>query len=186
MVLFWANNLRTTASFPEMYPVDIEAVFIVICGKYTNETSLAFGIELLIHSVALVFPVAVTIAHGSGPHASSTVNSQLHQHEHQTPTFQHEPPARMSFSNDSGAQLYCAAHGIPPPLVTWVLKDGTPVSTLAGLRQMPGNGTLYFPPFAGPYYRGDVHETVYRCRVSNVAGTILSRDVHVHAGKIAQ
>lgn len=49
-------------------------------------------------------------------------------------------------------------------------------------RQILPNGTLYFPPFAGTYYRADVHETVYRCRVSNQAGTIVSRDVHISAG----
>lgn len=50
-------------------------------------------------------------------------------------------------------------------------------------RQTTGNGTLYFPPFLGQYYRADVHEGVYRCRASNQAGTILSRDVHITAGK---
>lgn len=49
-------------------------------------------------------------------------------------------------------------------------------------RQIFPNGTLYFPPFAGTYYRADVHENIYRCKASNVAGTILSRDVHVSAG----
>lgn len=97
------------------------------------------------------------------------------------PAFMHEPTAWLPFSNDSGAQLYCAAHGSPAPLVTWVLRDGQPVAAVAGLRQLPGNGTLYFPPFAGQYFRGDVHVTVYRCRASNAAGTIVSRDVHVHA-----
>lgn len=49
-------------------------------------------------------------------------------------------------------------------------------------RQTPGNGTLYFPPFLGQYYRADVHEGIYRCRASNQAGTILSREVHIRAG----
>lgn len=49
-------------------------------------------------------------------------------------------------------------------------------------RQILPNGTLYFPPFAGTYYRADVHENIYRCKASNQAGTILSRDVHVSAG----
>lgn len=50
-------------------------------------------------------------------------------------------------------------------------------------RQTPGNGTLYFPPFLGQYFRADVHEGIYRCRASNSAGTILSRNVYVHAGE---
>lgn len=49
-------------------------------------------------------------------------------------------------------------------------------------RQILPNGTLYFPPFAGTYYRADVHENIYRCKASNQAGTILSRDVHISAG----
>ncbi|KNC24947.1 hypothetical protein FF38_07344 [Lucilia cuprina] len=47
--------------------------------------------------------------------------------------------------------------------------------------KISGNGTLYFPPFLAQYYRSDVHETMYRCRVTNEAGTILSRNVHVQA-----
>lgn len=62
-----------------------------------------------------------------------------------------------------------------------MLRDGQPVAAVAGLRQLPGNGTLYFPPFAGQYFRADVHDQVYRCRASNAAGTIVSRDVHVLA-----
>lgn len=52
-------------------------------------------------------------------------------------------------------------------------------------RQTPGNGTLYFPPFLAQYYRADVHEATYRCKASNEAGTILSRDVRVQAGKFS-
>lgn len=50
-------------------------------------------------------------------------------------------------------------------------------------RQSLGNGTLYFPPFRAEDYRKDVHATVYRCRAANLAGTIISRDVKVKAGK---
>lgn len=49
-------------------------------------------------------------------------------------------------------------------------------------RETPGNGTLYFPPFPGQYFRPVVHEGIYRCRAANQAGTILSREVHVRAG----
>uniref|UniRef100_A0A1A9ZZV3 Down syndrome cell adhesion molecule n=2 Tax=Glossina TaxID=44049 RepID=A0A1A9ZZV3_GLOPL len=48
-------------------------------------------------------------------------------------------------------------------------------------RKIAGNGTLYFPPFLSQYYRTDVHETTYRCRATNEAGTILSRNVRVQA-----
>ncbi|XP_055315179.1 cell adhesion molecule Dscam2 isoform X2 [Sitodiplosis mosellana] len=100
----------------------------------------------------------------------------------QAPLFQQEPISELVFSNESGSLVSCSAHGNPTPVVTWVQKDtGTPISSVPGLRQILPNGTLYFPPFAGTYYRADVHETVYRCKVSNQAGTILSRDVHISA-----
>uniref|UniRef100_A0A1B0BV91 Ig-like domain-containing protein n=1 Tax=Glossina palpalis gambiensis TaxID=67801 RepID=A0A1B0BV91_9MUSC len=51
-------------------------------------------------------------------------------------------------------------------------------------QKIAGNGTLYFPPFLSQYYRTDVHETTYRCRATNEAGTILSRNVRVQAGKV--
>lgn len=49
---------------------------------------------------------------------------------------------------------------------------------------MSGNGTLHFPPFIGQYFRKDIHEAVYRCKATNPIGTIISRDVYVHSGKI--
>lgn len=49
-------------------------------------------------------------------------------------------------------------------------------------RKTHANGTLSFPPFSGQYFRADVHENIYRCKASNQAGTILSRDVHITAG----
>uniref|UniRef100_A0A1A9UEN7 Ig-like domain-containing protein n=1 Tax=Glossina austeni TaxID=7395 RepID=A0A1A9UEN7_GLOAU len=52
------------------------------------------------------------------------------------------------------------------------------------IKKIAGNGTLYFPPFLSQYYRTDVHETTYRCRATNEAGTILSRNVRVQAGKV--
>ncbi|CAH1377592.1 unnamed protein product, partial [Tenebrio molitor] len=99
------------------------------------------------------------------------------------PVFLLEPPAHLTFSNTSGSQVSCSAHGSPTPQVDWLLQDGQTVTAVPGLRQSLGNGTLYFPPFRGEDYRKDVHSTVYRCRASNLAGTILSRDVNVRAGK---
>ncbi|XP_055715988.1 cell adhesion molecule Dscam2 isoform X2 [Phlebotomus papatasi] len=99
----------------------------------------------------------------------------------QAPSFLQEPSSRLTFSNDTGSQISCSAHGNPPAIVTWLHKDGSVVNAVPGLRQTPGNGTLYFPPFLGQYYRADVHDEIYRCRASNKAGTVLSRSVHVHA-----
>ncbi|XP_061396461.1 cell adhesion molecule Dscam2-like, partial [Musca vetustissima] len=97
------------------------------------------------------------------------------------PTFLQEPPSRLLFGNDTGSQASCTAHGNPPPIVSWVLSDGTMATQVPGLRKIAGNGTLYFPPFLAQYYRSDVHETMYRCRATNEVGTILSRNVHVQA-----
>ncbi|XP_031617665.1 Down syndrome cell adhesion molecule-like protein Dscam2 isoform X3 [Contarinia nasturtii] len=97
----------------------------------------------------------------------------------QAPLFVQEPISELVFSNESGSQISCSAHG--NPIVTWVQKDGSPISSVPGLRQILPNGTLLFPPFAGTYYRADVHETIYRCKVSNQVGAILSRDVHISA-----
>ncbi|XP_032577970.1 Down syndrome cell adhesion molecule-like protein Dscam2 [Drosophila sechellia] len=97
------------------------------------------------------------------------------------PTFLLEPAPRLLFGNDTGAQVTCTAHGSPPPLVTWVLRDGSLATQVPDLRKISGNGTLHFPPFLAQYYRTDVHEATYRCRASNEAGTVLSRNVQVHA-----
>ncbi|XP_017047144.1 Down syndrome cell adhesion molecule-like protein Dscam2 isoform X1 [Drosophila ficusphila] len=97
------------------------------------------------------------------------------------PTFLLEPAPRLLFGNDTGAQVSCTAHGSPPPLVTWVLRDGSLATQVPGLRKISGNGTLHFPPFLAQYYRTDVHEATYRCRASNEAGTVLSRNVQVQA-----
>ncbi|XP_036340478.1 Down syndrome cell adhesion molecule-like protein Dscam2 [Rhagoletis pomonella] len=41
------------------------------------------------------------------------------------------------------------------------------------------NGSLMFYPFTAEKYRHEVHATVYRCKLRNLVGTILSREVHV-------
>ncbi|CAH0562134.1 unnamed protein product [Brassicogethes aeneus] len=101
--------------------------------------------------------------------------------QNQGPVFLLEPPAHLTFSNTTGSQVSCSAHGSPTPQVDWLLQDGQTVTAVPGLRQSLGNGTLYFPPFRAEDYRKDVHSTVYRCRASNAAGTILSREVVVQA-----
>lgn len=52
----------------------------------------------------------------------------------QAPLFLQEPISELMFSNESGSQISCTAHGTPPPTVTWVHKDGTPISSVLGLR----------------------------------------------------
>lgn len=50
------------------------------------------------------------------------------------PTFIQEPPSRLLFSNDTGTQVSCSAHGNPPPIVSWVMKDGSMAIAVPGLR----------------------------------------------------
>lgn len=52
----------------------------------------------------------------------------------QAPLFLQEPLSRLVFSNDSGSQVSCSAHGNPTPHVSWVTKDGSPVTSVPGLR----------------------------------------------------
>ncbi|XP_049765530.1 Down syndrome cell adhesion molecule-like protein Dscam2 [Schistocerca cancellata] len=99
----------------------------------------------------------------------------------QAPVLVQEPPARLRFSNSTGAQLSCSARGSPPPDVAWLHPNGSPVTAVPGLRQPLGNGTLYFPPFRAEDYREQVHSATYRCRASNLGGAVLSRDVMVRA-----
>ncbi|XP_069687424.1 cell adhesion molecule Dscam1 isoform X3 [Periplaneta americana] len=103
------------------------------------------------------------------------------QHGIHGPVFLLEPPPVLRFSNATGSQVSCSAHGSPPPDVTWLNHDGSVVTAVPGFRQTLGNGTLYFPPFRAEDYRADVHSTVYRCKASNLGGAILSRDVKVRA-----
>ncbi|XP_049816620.1 Down syndrome cell adhesion molecule-like protein Dscam2 [Schistocerca nitens] len=101
--------------------------------------------------------------------------------ELQGPVLVVEPPARLEFSNSSGARLECAAHGSPPPRLSWLLADGSAAPPVAGLRLPHDNGSLEFPPFPADRYRHDVHSARYRCRAANALGTVLSRDVLVRA-----
>lgn len=108
--------------------------------------------------------------------------------ELQGPVFSVEPPHRASFSNTSGLRLDCMATGSPAPRISWLLADGsagggTMALPVAGLRHTHPNGSLELPAFPAERYRQDVHAATYRCRASNQAGAVLSKDVHVHGGE---
>ncbi|XP_034948275.1 Down syndrome cell adhesion molecule-like protein Dscam2 isoform X1 [Chelonus insularis] len=100
----------------------------------------------------------------------------------QGPVFVLEPPSTLVFSNTTGSQLSCSAHGSPTTHVTWITSpDQRIVTAVPGLRQLLGNGTLYFPPFLAQDFRAEVHNARYRCRASNSVGTVLSREVTLRA-----
>lgn len=50
------------------------------------------------------------------------------------PVFLLEPPSHLTFSNTSGSQVSCSAHGSPSPQVDWLLQDGQTVAAVPGLR----------------------------------------------------
>uniref|UniRef100_A0A1A9UKT0 Ig-like domain-containing protein n=1 Tax=Glossina austeni TaxID=7395 RepID=A0A1A9UKT0_GLOAU len=92
----------------------------------------------------------------------------------QGPIFLHEPPHRVEFSNNSGGLIECSGHGSPPPEVEW-----TPVPPQQDMVFTLSNGSLMFYPFSAEKYRHEVHATVYRCKLRNLVGTVLSREIHV-------
>nr|XP_042901563.1 Down syndrome cell adhesion molecule isoform X2 [Parasteatoda tepidariorum] len=95
------------------------------------------------------------------------------------PTFIHEPPETVEFSNSTGAVIPCSAQGHPDPIVRWEKRDGSPVSTIPGVRQVRPDNSLVFFPIDTDKYRQDVHAAVYRCTATNRVGTLRSRDVSV-------
>lgn len=54
--------------------------------------------------------------------------------QNQGPAFLIEPPSHLIFSNTTGSQVSCSAHGSPTPQVDWLLHDGQVVAAVPGLR----------------------------------------------------
>ena len=72
-----------------------------------------------------------------------------------------------------GGTLDCAAHGVPPPSVTWVSASAEEESGLGGrgraarldgdlARVLPHNNSLWFRPFHAAEFRPEVHEAKFR------------------------
>ncbi|XP_046808443.1 Down syndrome cell adhesion molecule-like protein Dscam2 [Lucilia cuprina] len=97
----------------------------------------------------------------------------------QGPVFLHEPAHRVEFSNNSGGLIECSGHGSPPPEVEW-----TPIPPQQDMVVQTSNGSLMFYPFTAEKFRHEVHSSVYRCKLRNLVGTVLSREVHVKGGKL--
>lgn len=102
----------------------------------------------------------------------------------QGPILVSEPRSTVEFANDSGTMMHCSAHGSPAPRVDWLMGDGSPVLPIPNIREMLGNGSIYFLPFGAESYRHDVHSAVYRCQASNSVGRVLGREISVRAGKL--
>ncbi|KAF2368148.1 Immunoglobulin [Trinorchestia longiramus] len=76
----------------------------------------------------------------------------------------------VTYSNNSGVVLNCAAKGDPKPSITWRFLDQNPVRDIPGVLS---NGSLVLLPFSASQYRQDVHAAVYQCAVKNPTGTVL-------------
>ncbi|KAL3251284.1 hypothetical protein MRX96_055184, partial [Rhipicephalus microplus] len=102
------------------------------------------------------------------------------------PRWLNELPARLLFSNWTGATVRCLAEGEPRPDVWWVsAADGLnasalPVASRAQLLAVH-DGTLTFLPFREHQFREQLHRGSFRCRARNTKGTVLSTVVHVSA-----
>ncbi|XP_075977718.1 cell adhesion molecule Dscam2-like [Anticarsia gemmatalis] len=85
-----------------------------------------------------------------------------------------EPAARVQFSAAAGVRVRCAARGHPPPALTWLADDNTPLHDAPALRRIHSNGTLEILPAPGGY---EAAAMTVRCRAANPHGVALSRDV---------
>lgn len=165
------------------------------------------------------------------------------------PRLQLQPPARITYYNQTGAVVSCAFAGSPPPVVYWTVssihpsytssvsvhtfdhvplyseshkslphsddfhssltsfKDyhrhrvhvnpsssatpssnafaagWPPLGATSSLRYVRSDGSLVFAPFHPAEYDDSVHNRRYRCVGVNQHGALLSREVHVKAGK---
>ncbi|XP_039276122.1 Down syndrome cell adhesion molecule-like protein Dscam2 [Nilaparvata lugens] len=99
----------------------------------------------------------------------------------QGPVFVQEPDTWVHISNRSGALLACSARGNPQPDIHWLDNNARQVSRIPSLREVLLNGSLLILPFKASQFNDEVHATTYRCRASNIIGTIVSRPSHLTA-----
>ena len=135
--------------------------------------------------------------------SSSRLNKLSHHASIQGPIFQQDLPAKVSFSNNSGLVLNCAASG--QPVISWQTETGISVLSpsqsidslnllndnannkyvnLPLVHQNPTTNALVFRSFASDEFSPEVHSTKYRCLATNVHGTITSSLVQVKAGML--
>ncbi|CAM1320971.1 Uncharacterised protein g7635 [Pycnogonum litorale] len=102
------------------------------------------------------------------------------------PVFIYEPPEQVNFMNTVGTIVDCSGHGNPNPRISWTTEGGTGVRNVAGLLHLLQNGSLSFEKFAPSDYDHAIHSSVYRCQLTNIYGTIVSRPVHLKANVYQQ
>lgn len=133
-----------------------------------------FSIQLLVKSV---------LQNMTSCNKSNNLFLILAKDEIAGPVFEHEPPDHVDFSSLSGTTIPCSAKGNPRPSIKWLQADSNTVANNGRFRRIANNGSLTFLSFQSEDYRPDVHATVYRCIATNSVGTIVSREVHIKAGK---
>jgi hypothetical protein len=83
------------------------------------------GMKVDPHTCHLQFPIQEFKCVSAGANS---------QHGIHGPVFLLEPPPVLRFSNATGSQVSCSAHGSPPPDVTWLHHDGSVVTAVPGFR----------------------------------------------------
>jgi len=82
------------------------------------------------------------------------------------PSFDMPPPGTFTFSNSTGGILDCPVSGEPPPAISWMTQDGSPISPYPGILSSLSNGSLQFTKFSPERWRSDIHDTLVRCQAS--------------------
>ena len=101
----------------------------------------------------------------------------------QGPIFISNPPSLVEFANTRGAFIACTAFARPAPVMRWETELGQSVKSVDNLLQVLPNNTLRFLPFHSDQFRSSIHKIGYKCTAGNSAGSIVSRNVTVRAGK---
>lgn len=127
---FWVlSKTRYQHSFDQ-----IKIVFNVQCNSFLKCLSFFFVACFASHRGSFIFEmIDSNILHCAAEFFYVTIAS-LVDNGVQAPLFLQEPISELVFSNESGSRISCTAHGTPAPTVTWVQKDGSPISSVLGLR----------------------------------------------------
>ena len=91
-------------------------------------------------------------------------------------------PEDLYFLNTMPQQLSCGASGTPKPNIAWVTEANSIVQPKDGLLSITNDGSLKFNSFKTNQYVKEIHNTTYRCKISNSVGNIISRKIKVEAG----
>ena len=78
--------------------------------------------------------------------------------------------------------ISCKSAGLPQPNVVWVNEAGGLVTDVPRLRTVYPD-RIIFHHFDAGRYDADVHNAKYRCKVTSLAGEIVSRLASIRAGK---